>query len=79
MGRDVMKGTMLKDSGGDTSSKRVMGTIGMACFLASAIGIAIYSVFTGNDIGSNAVGLITSVGIVSGGLLGVGVLEGLKK
>lgn len=70
---------MLQDSNGNTSSKRVMGTIGMVAYLFSSILIVFYSVYSGGEISANAVSMLNGVGIVSGGLLGVGVFEGLKK
>lgn len=74
-----MANTMLQDSAGNTSSKRVMGTIGMGIFILASVGIAFYSVSTGNTVDPGAVTLINGVGYVSGGLLGVGVIEGLRK
>jgi uncharacterized membrane protein len=68
-------GDRLKDSAGKSSSKRFWGSIGMGLFFATAVSVAINSVITGNDIGENAVSLINFVGIVSGSLLGIGVVE----
>lgn len=68
-----------RDANGKESSKRFWGGIGMGLFFAASIGIAIYSVFTGNDVGNNASNLVSMVGIVSGSLLGIGVLERLGK
>lgn len=71
-----MANKLLQDSNGNTSSKRVFGAIGMGLFFVSAIGMGVYSIFTGNDLGNNASQLVTMVGVVSGSLLGIGVLEG---
>jgi hypothetical protein len=70
---------VLKDSKGKASSKRLFGTIGLTLFFLASIGIAVYSVFTGNDVGPQAAGLVNGVGYVSGALLGVGVFEGIGK
>lgn len=68
---------LMKDSKGKASTKRLFGTIGLSLFFLASIGIAVYSVFTGNDIGPQAAGLVNGIGYVSGGLLGIGVLEGI--
>lgn len=68
---------ILEDANGNKSSKRVFGAIGMGLFFVSSIGIAVYSVSTGNDVGVNATQLVTWVGVVSGSLLGIGVVEHL--
>jgi hypothetical protein len=70
---------VLKDSKGKASSKRLFGTIGLTLFFLASIGIAVYSVFTGNDVGPQAAGLVNGVGYVSGALLGIGVFEGIGK
>ncbi len=70
-----MQSTLLKDSTGNTSSKRVFGAIGLVAFFAISIVLSIHSVKTGNDVGSNASGLLTTMAVVSGSLLGVGVVE----
>ena len=68
-------GTLLKDESGNVSSKRVFGAIGIGFFFLLGGGIALYSVFTGNDVGTNAGQLVTMIGIISGSLLGIGVVE----
>lgn len=74
-----MKGTLLKDCNGHVSSKRVFGAIGLVAFFATSIILSAISVKTGNDVGSNASGLLTTMAVVSGSLLGVGVVEQFAK
>jgi len=71
-----------QDSSGSTSGKRIFGAIAICLFMVIGSAVAIYSVYTGNDIGNNAADLIKTIGWVGGSLLGIGVVEklgGIKK
>ncbi len=70
-----MKGTLLKDCNGHVSSKRVFGAMGLTAFFVTSIVLAVGTVRTGGDVGTNASSLLTTMAVVSGGLLGVGVVE----
>lgn len=70
-----MKGSVLKDARGNVSSKRVFGAIGFVSCMVTSIVLTIISVRSGNDVGSNAAGLLTTMTVVSGSLLGIGVVE----
>lgn len=65
-----------QDSIGNTSSKRVIGAIGFFVYGISVIGLNFYSVFTGNDIGTNASNLLNGLGGFSAGMIIGGVVEG---
>lgn len=67
------------DTEGNVSGKRIFGAISMSIFIVISAFISIYSVYTANDIGVNAAGLLTSVGWVGGTLLGIGVAERFGK
>ena len=68
---------LLEDSKGNQSSKRLWGSIGMGLYFLASVFLAGYSVYTGNDVGVQAAGLVNGIGVVSAALLGIGVLEGL--
>jgi hypothetical protein len=70
---------LLKDANGNESSKRVFGAIGISLFYIMSGIIAFYSVYTGNDIGVNAVNLISGVGYTGTALLLGGVIEHFAK
>ncbi len=74
-----MKGTLFKDANGNVSSKRIFGAIGLVAYSATSIAMAIISVKSGTDIGSSAAGLLTTMAVVSGSLLGIGVVENFSK
>ena len=68
-----------QDSDGNTSGKRIFGAIGFVLFeIMAVVVVPVYSIYTGNDIGANAASGLTAGGWVSGGLLGIGVVEHLK-
>lgn len=68
-----------EDTEGNTSGKRIFGAVAMIIFIVISAIISVYSVYTANDIGTNAAGLLTSVGWVGGTLLGIGVAERFGK
>jgi hypothetical protein len=69
-----------QDGDGNTSGKRIFGAIGFTLYLIMAIIVLpVYSLFTGNDIGSNVIIPLNAAGGFSAGLLGLGVLEGFVK
>jgi len=69
-----------QDSNGNTSSKRIFGAIGFGLYLIiRLIVLPVYSIYSGNDIGSNASNGIDTAGMLSAGLLGFGVLENVLK
>lgn len=74
-----MNNKWFQDTEGNTSGKRVFGGIAMVIFILAAVGISVYSVSSGNDIGSNSAGLLNSVGWVGCTLLGIGVAERFGK
>ncbi len=74
-----MKGTLFKDSNGNVSSKRIFGAIGLIAFFVVSIALAILSIKTGTDVGANASGLLTTMAVVSGSLIGIGVVENFSK
>ncbi len=74
-----MNNKLLQDAHGNTSSKRVFGAIGLGLYFAIGSIIAIYSVYTGNDIGTNATTLLNGFGLTGAALLGAGVIEHFAK
>jgi hypothetical protein len=67
----------LEESPGVKSSKRLWGTILLSLGALIFVGVAVVSLFYGrNEVGA-AVAAATSLLITGGGLLGLGVLEGL--
>lgn len=74
-----MSNKLLQDSYGNASSKRLFGVIGVGLYYIMGAFISGYSVYTGNDIGANAVTLLNGMGITGASLLGIGVVEGFAK
>jgi hypothetical protein len=74
-----MNNKLLQDSHGNTSSKRVFGAIGLALYFVIGSVVAVYTVYTGNDVGSNAVNLLNGFGLTGTALLGAGVIEHFAK
>ncbi len=70
-----MKHSLFKDAYGNVSSKRIFGAIGLTAFFITSIILAIGTVQNGGDVGAHASNLLTTMAVVSGGLLGVGVVE----
>ncbi len=70
-----MKHSLFKDAYGHVSSKRVFGAIGLTAFFVISIILAVGTVRNGGDVGAHASSLLTTMAVVSGGLLGVGVVE----
>ena len=73
-----MASGLLYDRHGNKSSKRVFGAVGLVFYYILVGLISAFSVYTGNDIGVNVTGLVNGLGLISGGLLGVGVAEGIS-
>jgi len=76
--QSILSGVM-RDTRGKGSGKRVFGGIGFSIYLLIGAGIAVFSVWTGNDIGTNAAIIFNGIGITSGSLLGIGVVEGFAE
>ena len=74
-----MANKLLQDVNGNTSSKRIFGAIGISLYYAMSSVIAIYSVYTGNDIGVNAVNLVSGIGYTGTALLLGGIVEHFGK
>ena len=70
-----MANKLLQDSDGNASSKRVAGFILLGLYAVIGSIVAVYSVYTGNDIGGNAVTLLNGFGLTGGGLLASSVVE----
>jgi len=68
-----------QDSDGNTSGKRIFGAVGFSLYILTGIGLSVFSVYTGNDLGVNVAGILGGIGMTSGGLLGIGVVEKLRK
>ena len=66
-----------QDSNGDISGKRIFGAVAMVLYFAAGLFVIAYSVYSGNDIGNNAVSVLNGFGLTGAGLLGVGVIEKL--
>lgn len=66
-----------QDSSGNTSGKRIFGAIGFSLYLLVGLAAALFSIYSGNDIGGNAADILTGIGITSAGLMGIGVIEKL--
>ncbi len=74
---DVQTTGYLEESPGVKSSKRLWGTILLSLGALIFVGVAIASlVFARNDVGA-AIAAGTSLMVTGGGLLGLGVLEGI--
>lgn len=67
-----------QDSDGNASGKRIFGAIGFCLYLLIGAFSALYSIYMKSDIGGNAADILSGIGYVSGGLLGIGVVEKLK-
>ena len=70
-----MGNKLLEDSKGNASSKRLFGAIGLILYYGLGSFVSVLSVYTGNDIGANAVTLLNGIGITGASLLGIGVVE----
>ncbi len=70
-----MNNKLLQDSKGNTSSKRVFGAIALILYFVIGSAISLYTVYTGNDIGVNAVSILNGFGLTGSALLGIGVAE----
>lgn len=70
-----------QDSDGNTSGKRIFGAVTMAIYLIAGLFVIGYSIYSGNDIGDNAVSVLNGFGLAGASMLGIGVVEklGAKK
>ena len=68
----------LISSNSDTSSKRFSGIIGFAIFIILVIFVLTFDFFTEKSIGDNTTELIQTLGILSAGLLGLGLIDRSK-
>lgn len=66
-----------QDNDGNTSGKRIFGAVAMALYFIAGLYVIAYSVYTGNDIGNNAVSILNGFGLTGASLLGIGVIEKL--
>lgn len=67
----------LEESPGVKSSKRLWGTILLSLGAAIMVAIAVASIALGNNETGGAIAAGTSLMVAGGGLLGIGVLEGI--
>lgn len=66
-----------QDSSGNTSGKRIFGAVAMVLYFISGLFVVGYSVYSGQDIGNNAVTVLNGFGLTGASLLGIGVIEKL--
>ena len=70
---------MLQDSNGNTSSKRIWGTILLSLGSLMQIVLFIFAIKWGVKDPATASNVATGLILTGAGLLGIGVLEGFKK
>ena len=66
-----------QDTTGNTSGKRIFGAVAMSLYLLSGLFVIGYSIYSGNDIGNNAMSVLNGFGLTGASLLGIGVIEKL--
>ena len=66
---------LFKDANGKLSAKRIFGGVGLALTILVGLSILVISVFPGNQIDPNAIGIIASIGGFCSALIGFGTFE----